>query len=316
MNKKEFVEEIKRLVESDLGGEYEVCLREVVKNNGVSLTGVTVTDKNSLVAPTLYLDELYVDHQNGRSLQDIATVVVGSLRRGMPKHRVNMDFFTEYDKVKDQICYRLIHFGRNEKLLEKIPYLPFLDLAITFFYPFHHEEIGQGSIQITNEHMKRWHVSVKDLWCAANENTKRLFPEQCCPMEEILKELTGMGVCDCDWPELPKEEEAEDEERFLPTMRVLTNQQKTFGASVILYDHYLEDLAERFGKSFYLVPSSIHEIIAMPVREGADENGLEEMIREVNKEVPPTDVLSDRLYYYDKAQKTVKMACERALKEA
>lgn len=312
MNKLEFAEEIKRFVKDDLGEAYEVGLREVTKNNDVTLIGVTLTDKCSQVAPTIYLDELYKDYQNGRSVEGIAALVISSLRKGMPKQRVHMEFFTEFDNVKDQICYRLIHYGRNEKLLEKIPNLPFLDLAITFFYPFHHEEIGYGSIQITNEHIKRWGVNVKDLWRVANENTQRLFPQQCCPMGDILMELTGM-IKGEEWPELPTEE---DMEHFLPMMRVLTNRQRTFGASVILYDHYLERLSDSFGQSLYLIPSSIHEVIVMPVKEGADEIGLQDMIKEVNKEVPPTDVLSDRLYYYDRASKTIKMACERALQGA
>lgn len=50
-----------------------------------------------------------------------------------------------------------------------------------------------------------------------------------------------------------------------PVMYVMTNPKKRFGAAVILQEKYLENVAEQIGGSYYILPSSIHELIAVGV---------------------------------------------------
>ena len=300
MNKYEFGELIKDELRKIVSEDYEIKLQEVKKNNNVMKLGIMVSDKAKNVAPTIYLDDLYKDHQMGRPLDEIVQVVSSNLKHGMPKKKIEMEFFTNYEEVKDKICYRLINQEMNEERLERIPYVPFLDLAICFFYPFWHEEIGSGSILVSNEHAKTWGVTVKDLWKAANENTKALYPATCCPMDGLLMEMTGR---ECgNWPALP---ENHGWGQF--SMKVLTNRQRVFGSAVILYDGYLEQLSERLEGSFYVIPSSIHEMLIVPALEG-EEARLERIISETNKEnLEEEDILSYHLYRYDKKQKKMEI---------
>lgn len=296
MGIREFCESVKEKMSSLIGEEMEIKVQEVRKNNNVIKMGIMVNDKSRNVAPTIYLDELYRDYQNGRPLEDIVEVVVENIRRGMPKKKVDMEFFTEYEKVKDKICYKLINLEKNEKLLTEIPYVPFLDLAICFFYSFSHEEIGVGTITIKNAHVQRWGVTISDLWRAANENTPRLFPESCCPMDGILMEMSGEEPK--EWPALPDEDDW-----GVFSMNVLTNRQRNYGAAVILYDGYLARLAESLKSSFYVIPCSVHEVLIMPVCEG-EEKTLESIIEDSNeKNVDEQEVLSDHLYLYDREKK-------------
>lgn len=72
---------------------------------------------------------------------------------------------------------------------------------------------------------------------------------------------------------------------------VITNSRGYYGASAIFYDGVLEAL-----KDYYLVPSSVHEWLAVP-KSVADKEYLAGVIRQVNRtEVSPNEVLSDFPY--------------------
>ena len=82
-------------------------------------------------------------------------------------------------------------------------------------------------------------------------------------------------------------------------MTVLTIKDLTNGAGVIFCNAVLQKIYAKIGK-FYILPSSIHEVIIVPISCGMDRNELEEMVKVVNRdEVAPADRLSDRVYLYD-----------------
>ena len=68
----------------------------------------------------------------------------------------------------------------------------------------------------------------------------------------------------------------------------------------MLYDGQLRDLARKVGRSFYIMPSSIHEVILIPDTLDMDIRYMKAMVKEVNgTEVSPDEVLSDNVYRYD-----------------
>lgn len=301
MNKIEFGEKIKRSLELRMGERYAIKLQEVRKNNGVTLLGVMVNDANKNIAPTIYLDELYKEWKKGCPIEEIVDLLEHNVMQGMPRKQIDVEFFADFEKVKDKICYKLVNGERNKELLKDIPSLPFLDLAICFFYPFYHEEIGNGCILIKNDHLERWGVSVKDIWKVAEINTKLTYPQQCCPMEEMLLELTRKEAR--IWPPLPEKNKGGS---F--AMKVLTNHQRIFGAAVILYHKYLEELAERIGGNFFLLPSSIHEMILLPEKGEVESGFLEKLVRESNENaVEEQEYLSDHVYFFDRKKKKVEI---------
>ena len=88
---------------------------------------------------------------------------------------------------------------------------------------------------------------------------------------------------------------------------VLTNRQRIQGASCILYPGLLKRLAAE-KRNFYLLPSSIHEVILLAEQGSETPQRLKDMIAEVNRtQVAPEEVLSDSLYYYDFREENVKI---------
>ena len=69
----------------------------------------------------------------------------------------------------------------------------------------------------------------------------------------------------------------------------------------MIYPGVLRALADDLGENFYILPSSVHEILLLPDSGAEDARYLREMIREVNAtQVEPEEVLSDNLYYFDR----------------
>lgn len=91
---------------------------------------------------------------------------------------------------------------------------------------------------------------------------------------------------------------------FMPEenrMLILSNVQHFYGAGALLYPGLLERLAQEHGCGFFILPSSVHEVILLTDYGEDDPECLGSMVREVNREnVPREEFLSDHVYYYDR----------------
>lgn len=291
-----FAGKVRDAVEKKLGEAYKVEVREVQKNNGVVLHGLLILTDDRNVIPTLYLEPFWEAYESGTSLAEIVRRLIRIYREDLPGTSIDMDFFRHFTGVSERICYRLIRQKENEELLKDIPYIPFLDLAICFFYAYRGEALGEGAILIHNSHMELWNTTVKELLELAQKNTPVLFPWRCNSMEQVLREMMTEEEY---MAEMPDAEESEDFFAGNP-LWVLSNEQRAQGASCILYPGLLKQLAEKEKKSFYILPSSIHEVILLTDQGMETHQQLKDMIAEVNRtQVAPEEVLSDSLYYYD-----------------
>ncbi len=295
-----FAEKMQEGLLRKLGAGYEIMIQEVEKNNGIHLWGVMIIADEKNVSPTIYLEPFWSAYEKGVPLYLIVDKVIQIYQEDVPAENVDLSFFKSFAKVKERICYRLVHAGSNEKLLTIIPHIRYLDLAVCFYYAYEGKALGNGSILIRNTHVQMWETSVEELFQLAEQNTPRLFLPRCESMETVLAELLDAGERDI------LGESAE----FFQTvpMMVLGNARRTQGAVCIMYPHLLEQIAGRMGSSLYILPSSIHEVIIMPERPGVLPERLKEMIVEVNAtQVDPEEKLSDSLYYYNRTEQIIQI---------
>lgn len=74
-----------------------------------------------------------------------------------------------------------------------------------------------------------------------------------------------------------------------------------YGASVILYPGFLEETAEKLETDYYLLPSSLHEMILVKDDGSLDPEALAQMVKEINAtEVRPEERLRDSVYHYNR----------------
>ncbi len=63
---------------------------------------------------------------------------------------------------------------------------------------------------------------------------------------------------------------------------------------------YLREIREYLGGDFYILPSSIHEVIAVPTSVGGDPSPLLDMVTDINGGVvSPAERLTDNVYLFN-----------------
>ena len=77
---------------------------------------------------------------------------------------------------------------------------------------------------------------------------------------------------------------------------------------MLIFNSSLRDFSDREGSSFYIIPSSIHELLLLPVEDDSDSAEIKDMIKDVNDtQVSEEEILSYSLYYYDREKGDVTM---------
>jgi hypothetical protein len=96
---------------------------------------------------------------------------------------------------------------------------------------------------------------------------------------------------------------------------------KLHGACVISYQDFMDQAAIRLGGDFFVLPSSIHEILLVKDDGNANYHNLQSMVQEVNAtQVDPAEKLTDNVYHYDSKDHVFELAekfeARRKMKEA
>lgn len=270
--------------------EAEVDVTTVIKNNGIQLQGLYIKKKENQIAPTIYLDEYYEYYLKGENIDEIILRIREEYEWKISKVKRYHFNLAKFEYVRDRIIYRLVNYEKNREILEECPYLKLYDLALTFRWVAHSDDIGISTALVTNQELEAWQISVNELLLAAKENTPRLFPVQMIDMDEMIQK-TGIDIS--------------DEESAIP-MYIMTNIQEVNGASVLLYDNVLQAFAHKKQSDFYILPSSIHEVILVPFDRIDDPSELFSMVEDANKTVVELgDILSDSVYYYNRKKNQI-----------
>ena len=283
MNYEEFCKKMQADLQDYYGEESTVRLQKVNKNNGITLMGITVYEKGVTIFPTMYLESFYqlYEKQTGYSeLVRMFTEKYESYRRDS----VNMDFFSDYEKVKELLFFKLVHYDMNREFLKEVPCHRYLDLAAVFQCHISNEVLGEGTITVRNEHLKMWHVDTETVYRDALQNMPLIYPCEFMNMAQMLKKMF------------------EDEEGAIMDelpLFVLSNEKRLYGASSLLYQNQLEKIGRLIQDDYYILPSSIHEVLILPKKYGTDEPELSRMVYEINQtHVEPEEVLSNHAYFY------------------
>ena len=293
MNYQEFVGSVTGFLRESLPGGTRLQLIPLENNNVIIMDGLSVRKEGKRVAPMIYLDSYYREYLDGRSLRGICDQILECCEDSDFEEHFDVDFFREPERVRPTVAYRLINYEKNRELLQEIPHLPFLDLAVIFYSLLTDTPVGHATVLIRNSHLELWGKNTSWLYEAAKENTEKLLPKRLVSMEDMIYELS--------------EGKQEPEYAGVP-MYVLTNSRKSFGAACLLYDGVLGECFRRLEESYYLIPSSVHEVILIPASAVGDSRELCALVQEMNRtQVRSTEVLSDTVYLYSEETRRLEM---------
>ena len=286
-----YAEHLKILLEAELD-DVTINIREVYKNNDSHLTGLIFIEKNNTLSPTLYVNDCFEGYKHGIPLKASAAYLKAVYLSTRGTKFLETDMIYDFDKCKSNIFYKLVNRKANANQLKEMPYIPFLDLAIIFNINIKDCNDNNASIKISNELMKVWNIQdVNHLYQYAQRNTETIFGYAEIKLTDLIDQLSEnydlsdeIDISDCDDTD----------------MIVITNKYKNYGASCILYNNILRHLYDIMDGEYYLLPSSIHEFIAIPYTDDTDGKYIQEMLQSVNHDcLRYEEILSNNIYYYN-----------------
>lgn len=277
MTKTMFVEEMVKTLEA-LEDVEKVEVRDIQKNNGVTLTGVIPHTANTNIYPTFYAEDYYADYTKRQDLE----TTMQELRESYEKHRMSskfdIDSTLDFEKVEGKIYPRIANYEKNREELKNLPHRRVEDLVIYYVISLSEMVEGVATTKVNYPLLDKWGVTEEDLYSTSIRNLDKVgFKIQ------SLAEFIPIPI-----------NEVED-----PQLYVVTTDNMLHGSCAILNTDLLDEAKNRIG-DFYIIPSSIHEILLTPISNGVEAVDLANLIKEVNStQVDTVDQLSDTLYMYD-----------------
>lgn len=224
---------------------------------------------------------------------------------------------TNYDKVKERLFICVCNGKEKEGFLKNVPNMKIEDMAVTCHILVNKGERGIVSATVTNNMLKLYGISKDQLFDDALKSSPKVNPPKIENIQEMLEEVCHeqfvmMGFSEEEIPKMTKEVVSCAE---FP-MIVVTNEDRVNGASTIFYPGIMDELGDRLKSSFFVLPSSLHEMIVVPDTGNAGFETLLFIVKEVNAtQVDAQDKLTDQVYHYDVTDRVFEKASDYADRE-
>lgn len=193
----------------------------------------------------------------------------------------------------DRLAVALINYEANCDMLQAIPHRRFLDLAIVPVILSDNNDWSYEYVDVSFS--KRYHLPAEFLIDFAISNSKRLYGTQMTSLHDFMSLLYEK----CDLKDFYDMTDMENE-GFETPLFILTNNTGFLGASVICFENIMKQLFNVFKTDFYVIPSSIHDVMIYPADEYVDKLFVKSILTNANDTVlSDTEKLSYNLYFYD-----------------
>ena len=256
----------------------------ITKAQRGELTGLIFKEPGTVCAPTFYVEDFYDLYKEGRSLKDLSVTVVQDAYRYIHNPPDFPDIDPDVLSGLGLFGVRLLNKSGNRDYLKDVTYL---DTGCGFALI---AEIRSGDFRavITNSLLDSLGMTKEALF-------KRALEDSSMNDRATLFDLADMLPA---FPEGSTNLLDSEAGTVLPpvSLYVLSNESSFWGAAVLFYPGMLDRLSDLMGGSFYVLPSSIQEVLLLPATEG-DPQRLVDIIRSANRTVTESDVfLADELF--------------------
>lgn len=205
---------------------------------------------------------------------------------------MTLDFNDDRTYTKD-VVFKNVRYALfdPESLQDDAFFAKFLDMAVVFVLMDHSDPNRPRYKIVDAVDMVSLDIRLNEIMDAANANCKKVG-YRIMPMEDAISEIIGIEIpSDAPYP-----------------MYVGTNPERILGASILMYETYLEDLAAQIEDDLCIAPSSIHEVLIFPLSL-VQPSKIIEIVRDVNRTVVlPQEKLSDSAYIYRRSSHTISQA--------
>ncbi|MDO4415120.1 MAG: DUF5688 family protein [Erysipelotrichaceae bacterium] len=254
--------------EPEIGKSIEVSNRPIQKLTG-NYVAISLYDAERNVGLTANPHNLYKEFRNGRSVDRIVANMMEQMAD--PPNVGDMERLCDLEQIRDHIFIRVSNAKRNEELLKTVPHQIEGEFAITYHVLMYDDGEALGNAMITNLIMSAYGIDQKKLHEIAMENSPGLFPAAL--YELGIRGEPGNLIC-------------------------ATNMKKINGAAVMFYPGMIETILKKFDEDFYVIPSSIHEMMLIPERVASSVEHMLETLHDANIHfVEEGEDLSENIYF-------------------
>lgn len=285
MNREAMKQQILEALSKKLGDGYHGTLEKVQKTN-IDLDGLTILKDGETITPTIYLEPFYKALENGVSVDDVTDRILYIYFNARTyKDQFDITSLSDFGYVKNKLYVQLINRHLNKNLLRNIPHTMFLDdFAVAVRCTVEASEENNASFMVHNSHLNIWQADSETVLSLAISNTLAKHNVDLMPLEQLIRETGSIA---------PKELPADCRIWFM------SSQKRYFGAAAVLSDDVLKDFADKHG-SFYVIFSSVHEVLLMPSPNNSGIDSLTRHNQDVNAMLSEEEILGTKAYFYQK----------------
>ena len=206
---------------------------------------------------------------------------------------ISAEILQDYDFMKGQLIAQVISVKDNTERMEQMPHRQMKDMAVIYRFMMGESPYGeQMTVAVTNAMVDSCGITADQLHEDAITAMKMNQPYSIRPLGAVLAEMD------------PFMDQEMGEVMGPPGLYVATTESKMYGAAVIAQPDFMDNAAEILEGDFFVLPSSLHEVLLFRDDGMTDYRGLEEMVRIINEtEVQPADRLTNTVYHYDAGER-------------
>lgn len=275
----------------------QISIKESEAGNGIKVPALLIRRPEDTTVLYLPLEEAYRRYREGSHL-DSCVKQLADLQIACDhlKYLSDLNDMSDYEKIKDKLMIKLCDPELNMEWLDDKIYTLHGDFAAVYYMMLYEGKEKRVSMPVTKQLMEEWKVPIKQI----HEDAMLLERKK----QAVLMEMDDywyLASTDSGINRNLLDEEAEwHPEMAEKPMLCLTNSSMENGASMILQEDLMKRIGELIGSDFYILPSSIHETLLVPLGV-MDVSELSQMVKEVNEiGVELCDRLSDKVLYYDR----------------
>ena len=268
------------------GAEVELSARKIEKMND-SYDAITVRPLDSAIGVNVSVERAFAAYGKGEDITEIADHFADAVENGFKESpKFDLESISDYEQMKTRLSMEVVSAERNAELLQTVPHEKMEDMAVVYRFILDQSDSGNGTILVTNQMLEQYGITKEQLRADALEIAPEIRPAEIRGMLEVMNEMA---------PGMLPEIAPEDEQMFVASVP-----DKIHGAGVIAYPNFMEDAVQKMGGDFFVLPSSIHEVLLVKDNGQMSAKELENMVKEVNAtQVEPADQLTDHVYHYD-----------------
>lgn len=298
--KQAIADDVKARMEDSTIGKCDVEFHEVNKVN-YGYEAMTVKPENERIGVNLNVNQLYEKYQESGNYDQVLDNAVDTITHGLENSpELDVGALTDYEAMKEKLSLEVISKEANAEVLQNVPHKDMEDMAVVYRFVLDSDTAGRSTVLVTNNMLDNYGITADQLHQDALDNAPIARPAQIKGMSEVMYEIMGPQAEEMGIPQI----DPKDEQMFVATVP-----DKTGGAGVIAYPNFMEEAAEKVGGSYFVLPSSLHEVILVPDDGRMNASELENMVKEVNAtQVDPQDKLTDHVYHYDAKEHIFELA--------